>query len=48
MGYTKKAMQKEGKSQEEMKKYVADAMTGDYNHLLSISSDIIAKLNKGE
>jgi len=45
MGYVGNAMKKEGKSQEDVKKYYDDAQSGDYNNLLAVSSDMVDKLN---
>lgn len=45
IGYVANAMQKEKCSSEDINKYKEDAMSSDYNHLLSISVDMINKLN---
>ena len=39
-------MRKEGYSIEERKAYTDDATSGDYNHLLVVSMNIIDMLNK--
>lgn len=46
MGYVQTAMREVGMSKEEMKKYSQNAMSGDYNHLLSVSIDMIDVCNK--
>lgn len=46
MGYVAKAMRNEGKSREQIDAYYADAKSGDYNHLLSVSFQMIDELNK--
>lgn len=46
MGYVRSAMKKEGKSQDEINKYIEDAKSGDYNNILSASLDMVDKLNK--
>lgn len=48
MGYVRKCMKKEDKSQEEIKAYTESAMSGDYNNLLYISSSMIDTLNQQE
>lgn len=45
MSYVAKAMRREGYPSEEIKKYQEDAMSSDYDHLLSISVDMIDQLN---
>ena len=46
MWYVREAMRKEGYSIEERKAYTDDATSGDYNHLLVVSIDMINKLNE--
>jgi hypothetical protein len=46
MGYVKKAMRKEGKSQADIDGYLEEATSGDYSKLVSVSSDVIDKLNQ--
>ena len=46
MGYVAKAMRNEGKTREQIDAYYADAKSGDYNHLLSVSFQMIDELNK--
>lgn len=48
MGYVAKSMKSEGKSQLEVDEFYKEAKSGDYNHLLATSSNMIDKLNKGE
>lgn len=45
MGYVRKAMKAEGKTAEEMKAYTDDATSGEYNHLLAVSMEMIDELN---
>ena len=45
MAYVKSCMQKERKSQEEIKNYLNDAMSSNYDHLLYVSNEMIDKLN---
>lgn len=45
MGYVQKAMKECGFSQEEIKEYLDDAKSSDYNHLLVVSMDMIDKCN---
>lgn len=40
MGKIIAAMKQAGYSQEEIKKYQSDAMSGDYNNLLAVSMDL--------
>ena len=47
MGYVARAMRNEGKTKNEIDAYYADAKSGDYNHLLSVSFDMVEKLNGG-
>ena len=46
MGYVQKAMRSEGCTKEEINKYLADAKSSDYNHLLRVSEDMVGQLNK--
>ena len=46
MGYVSQCMKSEGMSQEEIKQYREDAMSGDYNHLLVVSQEMIEFLNE--
>lgn len=46
MGYVAKAMRNEGKSREQIDAYYADAKSGDYDHLLSVSIQMIDELNE--
>ena len=45
MGYVIKAMKREGFSKSEIADYQADAKSDDYNHLLSVSAEMIEKCN---
>ena len=45
MGYVIQAMKRERFSKSEIADYQADAMSGDYNHLLSVSAEMIDKCN---
>lgn len=38
-------MKKEGCTEQEIKEFMDDAMSGDYNHLLSFANDMIQNLN---
>lgn len=46
MGYVSHAMKNEGKSKEEIYAYYNDAMSGDYDHLLAVSVEMIDSLNE--
>lgn len=46
MGYVSMAMQEVGMSKEEINKYNLQAMSGDYDNLLSVSFDMIDICNK--
>ena len=46
MGYVKDAMREVGMNQGEREAYVADATSGDYNHLLRTSMDMLDKCNE--
>lgn len=45
MGYIRQCMEDEGYSKEDIKAYLDDAKSGDYNHLLVVSQDMINQLN---
>lgn len=45
MGYVRRAMLHENKSQDEIKAYIKDATSSDYTHLLAVSLDIVEGLN---
>lgn len=45
LGYTMNAMKRCNFSEAEVDQYKKDAMSGDYNYLLSISADMIDKCN---
>lgn len=45
MSYVRSAMRQCGFSREKIDKYKTDAMSGDYNHLLVISFDMIDQCN---
>lgn len=45
MGYVRRAMRMEHYSQEEVNNYIKDAKSGDYNHLLATSIDMVDELN---
>ena len=45
MGYVIQAMKRERFSKSEIDDYQADAMSDDYNHLLSVSAEMIDKCN---
>jgi hypothetical protein len=46
MGYVAHAMREEGRTQDEIKKYQSQAMSGDYNNLLRVSANMIDTLNE--
>ena len=46
MGYVKKAMRAEKCTSQEIDEYLKDAMSSDYNHLLTVSISMIDKLNE--
>lgn len=49
MGYVRRAMKETGFTREEIEAYTKDATSGDYNHLLVVSIDMIDRCNeKGE
>ena len=45
LAYVCNAMRREGKSNEEIDKYLLDAQSGDYHHLLEVSVEMCEKLN---
>lgn len=45
MGYVKTSMMEMGKTKEEIDKYLEDAKSSDYDHLLSVSIDMVENLN---
>lgn len=46
MGYVRKAMKECGFNEQEIKAYLDDAMSSDYNHLLCVSVDMVDKCNE--
>ena len=46
MGYVTNAMKAEGMSKQEISDYRKNAMSGDYNNLLSVSQEMINQLNE--
>ena len=46
MGYVVSCMEKEAKSQEEIDKYLEEAKSSDYYHLIATSLEMIESLNK--
>ena len=46
IGYVKRCMREVGMSQEEQITYIEDATTGDYHHLLYVSSEMVDKCNR--
>lgn len=46
MGYVSHAMEESGFTKEEVKEYTRDATSGDYSHLLCVSSNMIDKCNE--
>ena len=46
MGYVSLAMQEVGMSKEEINQYILNAMSSNYDHLLSVSFDMINDCNK--
>lgn len=45
MGYVQRAMRQAGKTQEEIRAYLDEAQSSDYDHLLAVSSEMVEKLN---
>lgn len=48
MSYVQRAMRTEKVEKKSISKYLKDATSGDYEHLISVSARAIEKLNKGE
>lgn len=46
MGYVRKAMKESGFSEQEIKAYLDDAMSSDYDHLLCVSIEMVDKCNE--
>jgi hypothetical protein len=46
MGYVRKAMKESGFNEKEIKAYLDDAMSGDYDHLLAVSVEMVDKCNE--
>lgn len=46
MGYVRNAMKECGFDESEIKAYLDDAMSSDYNHLLCVSVDMVDKCNE--
>lgn len=46
LGKVQRWMREEGCSKEEIDKYLNDAKSSDYNHLLCVSLDMVEQLNK--
>jgi len=46
MGYTAKAMKQSGFTNDDVEKMYSDAESGDYNHLLMVCDNWIAKCNE--
>ena len=46
MGYVSNAMRCSGFSTKERDEYLADAQSSDYNHLLSVSVQMVEKVNE--
>ena len=46
MGYVRRCMREVGMTEKQMKDYGEDARSGDYNHLLCVSMDMIDKCNR--
>ena len=45
LGYVRRAMKETGFTKDEIEAYTKDATSGDYNHLLVVSMDMIDKCN---
>lgn len=45
MGYVSRAMREVGFDKADRDKYIADATSGDYNHLLCVSMDMVEECN---
>ena len=46
MGYVSSAMRRSGYKKEEVDDYLADAQSSDYNHLLSVSVQMVDAVNE--
>lgn len=46
MGYVRKAMKECGFDEQEIKAYLDDAMSSDYDHLLAVSIEMVDKCNE--
>jgi hypothetical protein len=46
MGYVRKAMKESGFDEQEIKTYLDDAMSSDYDHLLAVSVEMVDKCNE--
>jgi len=46
MGYVRRAMKETGFTKDEIEAYTKDATSGDYDHLLVVSIDMINKCNE--
>lgn len=46
MGYVQRAMRTANFSQEERDKYLEDAQSSDYDHLLCVSVEMVEKVNE--
>lgn len=46
MGYVSNAMRRTGYKKEEVDDYLADAQSSDYNHLLSVSVQMVDTVNE--
>lgn len=46
MGYVSNAMRRSGYKKEEVDDYLADAQSSDYNHLLSVSVQMVDTVNE--
>ena len=46
MAYTKNAMRRTRFTKDEIDNYIADAMSSDYTHLVSVSCEMIDKCNE--
>ena len=46
MGYVRQAMKETGFTKDEIEAYIKDATSGNYDHLLVVSRDMIEKCNE--
>lgn len=46
MAYVLRAMREQGFSKHEQEDYRSDAMSGDYNHLLCVSFEMVERCNE--